>query len=228
MRKQCSQPELAGLLHAYELGLTSKPETDAFEAHLMRCDYCLERLEAFAEQAGYLRKNNEVARAIQSALLSDPKSAARHSIRNLLWPVELPRLLRPAATLTALAAVLIVALIGWLTPPSTSVSPLTSIQLSPYRDGSAVTYTVTDDAEVMLSFAFPEARPGGRYHIELFREATSILRVPEFRSFDRFGIGRLFVPTRLLDPGSYLLIVGDRAGQADPRAIEYHFVIARP
>jgi hypothetical protein len=58
----CTDPDLGHLIAHYELGQLSDTERDAFEQHLLRCEFCAQEVEAMHDVANALLANREAIR----------------------------------------------------------------------------------------------------------------------------------------------------------------------
>ncbi len=88
----CRDRQLGAMLHHYELGLLSDEDRLRFEAHLLECDNCYERLDRFEKAARLMRTDDSVRAAVsdQGEPVQSPASS---------WASS--RMFRTVATLAA-------------------------------------------------------------------------------------------------------------------------------
>jgi len=116
---ECKDKQLGKLLHAYELGMLSGEESDAFEVHVLECKYCNDRVQQLRDTCNLLRHSSElrdfVGHLDENADTSTKSSESKES------PSAGPS--RKRSLLPAWAAALIVLVIVLLKPWSIQFRP---------------------------------------------------------------------------------------------------------
>jgi len=93
----CSDKHFEEMLHAYELGMLSDADREAFELHMMDCRSCFEKAQKMAEAAAMVRRDPDIRSAIEKIAEPDaeedraeatdePRSFFRRKLRLSLVP----------------------------------------------------------------------------------------------------------------------------------------------
>ncbi|HOP06307.1 MAG TPA: tetratricopeptide repeat protein [candidate division Zixibacteria bacterium] len=65
MNGECRDKRFSEMIHAYELGRLTDEERQEFELHLMECEYCFKRVQAFRETTNLLLHDRDVQSEIK-------------------------------------------------------------------------------------------------------------------------------------------------------------------
>jgi hypothetical protein len=227
MSRACIDKNLSRQLHAYELDMLSEQERDAFECHLLECDFCFEDLKQFAPRGTILSAAPQI-RQLLDEMFPQPQSGTSlvKRIWQILWPDGMPAIVRPAVLIAVLLLMIYPAQLGFRIISKPDISPVREIALMQAR--SPETFVVDPDQSVVLSFLCPKGEPGETYSVVLSDESrASIYTEEEYSDVDNYGVGRLLLPGRLIRPGDYKLSVRTSRQMPDePQASEYIFHIA--
>lgn len=107
---KCTDPQFGRLLHEYELALLSESESDAFEQHLLKCDFCFEELKVLSGAAKHLREDPVVRQRLREVDEALVESSQRSGIWQLIWP-DTHILLKPAIAYAAIVLLVPLALL---------------------------------------------------------------------------------------------------------------------
>jgi hypothetical protein len=133
MTARCVDPEIGGLLAAYELGLADASERLAFEAHLAACDVCAD--DAFASADAAAVATGDAARVVRG-LAVGPGLLAR-LLRPFRDLARRPHVLVPALTTAGAVGLLVLWRLGAPDPASLAiVEPAPYVPLA-VRDAGA-------------------------------------------------------------------------------------------
>ena len=72
---KCTDMRLGNRLYAYETGLLTGPELEEFELHLLTCQHCNDRAQAFHQEARMIRHDPEVKQAAAELARTEEVSA---------------------------------------------------------------------------------------------------------------------------------------------------------
>jgi tetratricopeptide (TPR) repeat protein len=129
---ECTNKKLAGMLHAYELGLLSDDDRVQFEQHLIECDRCFAEATRLSEAARLLKLDPETRQRVQE--VTRPQSDLGHGSAK---PRRLMRALIPVAV--TIAVVLVLVLKDWrieITPSDSVLAVANRIAILPFDDVS--------------------------------------------------------------------------------------------
>jgi hypothetical protein len=224
--KECDEPDIGGLLHAYELGLLSLADEQRVETHVIGCDTCFAALREFESAALLLRTKDFAAAVVQDLAASHGRNDVknRHTWRAWLWP-DSPLLLRPAISLAVILCLLYPAWLGLNGNSSETVRAVPAVTLLPVRSGETPAVEIDRlNGDVLVVFVTDPPMFGQMCTIQVVGEAgEELFRIDDYRDLDEFGCGRLLIPTKLIHPGIYTLTVSSEDTSASVRSVEYKF-----
>ncbi len=222
--KECNDPSIGQLLHAFELGILNDKERESFELHLAQCEYCFEKFMQFQEVTLQIRVDEE-AQEIVSDMVSPPTPPIRSRIR--VWLFELiPRLKSPKLVLAQM--ILIVAIYAgftnWL---GTGVQQ--TLYLMPER-GAAGNILLLDKGEkAKIIFDMSKSNPQKQYLIGVFSPDDEIvvsnIDYSLNTEFQGRIIGSVRIPVDNFAPGNYILRVSHENAAYDSTLYEYEFAV---
>jgi len=218
---KCIDPKIGNMLHAYELDTLNDEELDLFEAHLMQCDYCFENLVSFEKTSDVLKSDSRIMAVVEERLKRDQEPTAKESIwRQITFP-DITRILRPAFLLVIIILLIYPAYLG-LVGNRDDISYLYPIGLSSFRSASIDNHEITADQGIVLSFACPNYTAEKTYAVLISNEYDNVIFDDDrFTNFDRYGIGRVYLPHDLLQSGLYLVEIYNT--EYDESGVAYKF-----
>ena len=206
---KCTNPEIGKMLHAYELDTLNDRETDLFEAHLMVCDHCFENLARYAETSEILKADTRIQAVVKERLDRDEQPESAMTLRDKLFHPRIAMILRPAFLLIVIVLLLYPAYLG-IFGTRNDVSYLYPIGLSSFRSASVDHHEITADQDIVLSFACPNFNTESRYAIVIGDDNGDVIYDNDhFTNFDKYGIGRVYLPHELLRSGLYAVVITD-------------------
>lgn len=221
---KCTNPEVGRLLHAYELNTLDDDQVNRFEAHMLNCDYCFEELRRFDTEAHLLFDNPEIRSLVRPAPVREAESPIANLWRRLLSP-EIPFLLRPIALIVVIMILVYPAYMGIMHRENDSAS-LYPIGLSALRSTSVDSYAIPPGDDVALSLACPACDIGAGYALSIIQETGRVVYDnPHFAGFDKYGVGRLYLPRKLLGTGLYTVTVSSETDTSS--LVVYQFRITK-
>ena len=205
MSEPCSETRMKALLHAYELGMISDEEKDAFEAHLLDCEDCFQQVKEFMPRATLLAVSPSIKKQLEASFAGEKREGSIwRKLQQVLWPEGLPVVLKPAALVCVMLLMLYPAYLGIVGSPGNQVVTVQEIGLVPTR--SIQTFTVEPDQDVVLSFVCPGIIAGQTCTVTLYNNSGDVIhQEDDFSGIDSFSVGRLMIPHRLIAPGKYRL-----------------------
>ena len=109
----CTDKNMGVLLHAYELGMLSEKEKDAFEAHLLDCKFCFQQLKEFAPRGTTLTISPEIKKVLDEVHRQQAsKDPLLQKLWRMLWPEGVPAVVKPAVLLCVLLLMIYPARLG--------------------------------------------------------------------------------------------------------------------
>lgn len=225
---ECIDRKTGALLHAYELSALSSEKAESFEIHLMKCNYCFKEVASFSAQADLLRENqtviDETARTAERDYASSEKPGLINRLLSNLWPKS-PIIFRPAISFLIIILLLIPAYQGIRIDDEAGIKPVETISLYPDRS-AGVKEVVVGEADIVLSFVFPDAIVDKEYIIELSDiRGNILLREDSFTGFDEYQTGYLFMPSGKFKPGIYQLTISDPETASNENTQVFRFKI---
>ncbi len=229
MRGSCKDSKMHSMLHAYELGMLSGGEKDEFEAHLLECEFCFAHIKEFMPRGAILVASPEIKRLLGSVVGERQSTESRRrKIWELIWPQRLPVLLRPAILIGLLVLIIYPAYVGIFDRPGDKVTSVAEIGL--WQARSKMAYAVEEGDAVVLSFVCPDGESIRGYSVVLTNPLGKVIYADEeFQGVDKYRVGRLLLPRKVVSPGEYILVVrslGDVQGNLS--SLEYSFEIQLP
>jgi hypothetical protein len=225
---KCIDPEHGNLLHLYELNGLSKQDTDRFEIHLLKCEYCFNELNEFVENAETIRNSIYLPEEVEKSLdREDYFDPIPESIWRRIWP---PKPFRSFAVVSYLLIILLAIPsffgIKQIIDAREKIEPIQMISLTDSRASQRAAFRTSPGIEGVIVFLVPSALPGKKYQITIITDAgDEIMRDDNFDRLDEFGIGKLSFPRTLMKHGGYRLIILDQAADSVLSRYEYRFQI---
>ncbi|MCP4684405.1 MAG: tetratricopeptide repeat protein [bacterium] len=108
---QCIDTKYETMIHAYELGVLSEKDREAFELHLLECESCFEAVRGFEDSSRLLRSDADVRSSVEEILDEGSSLPSRQEGSGERSSVWMPRWV-PVAVIAA-AAVLLIVLKPW-------------------------------------------------------------------------------------------------------------------
>ena len=225
MSDKCTDENVGRLLHAFELGMLSQEESESFINHCLVCEYCSRQLADFQPAAEILTNDPQVPAVLEGRRHGkDRTGVPNRTLLDFLWP-DFPLILRPGILILALLLLSYPAYMGVAGRGQRGVSPLQSVELAPQRASQAVKLETEPKTDVVLSFLYPGARKDGEYQLSLSYEGSKLYQDSHFAGFDSFGVAHILLPSKLVRPGQYHLVVEDNQGSAQTQKLEYKFTL---
>jgi len=225
MKDACKDPEIGALLHAYEIGALPEEDVERFEKHLLGCEFCFAEVSRFASRAELLRSDPQVQNEL-TGLAPEPRPAPPWAARlwRRLWP-EGPIAFKPAVAYFLVMLLAYPAYLGFRQPDE-GIRELQSITLLQTRSTTMPSLKLSSESDAIVAFHFDGAKPRQAYRVELSNsDGTVIIRDDAFRAFDDLEIGRLLLPRRLMETGTYHLTINDPNDTSALGQQEYQFGI---
>jgi hypothetical protein len=204
--KRCTEENIGRMLHAYELGQLDPELQDAFEVHLLSCDYCFEQVSQFDEAASLLRTDSAVQRQVRSAaVVEEPWGSFFSRLSELLWPKK-HLLLKPALIYLVVALLAFPAYIGIRQLGERPVNDVQSLLLTGTR--SAGGREVTAGEPLVLMFRIDGAREGSKYRVVIQgANGRNIYYNSEFTNFNDREMATVLLYADVLSAGRYTIEV---------------------
>jgi hypothetical protein len=225
---ECTDPDLGALLHAYELHALSDRDTELFEIHLLKCEYCFNEVKQFESSADVMREDDDVKEIVTASVEEDRESAPwAKRLWQHLWP-KAPFVFRPALAYLLIVIMAIPAYHGlrYAARDDKQIRPLQAITLVSGRSTQEAVLKISSDRDGTISFHFSGAVPGKSYRVVIeAEEGKEVVRYDNFDVFDKYGMGELFFPLTKMRPGEYRLIIIDPSVEYPPNTREYWFKI---
>jgi len=219
MNRECIDPKIGSMLHAYELGSLSDSDLENFEIHLMECEFCFKEVSEFEAKSQILLKDNDVQREV-----SDATAKSGH-LKDYLWP-DCPLIFKPAIAIFLILLLIYPAYLGISQNGNENVRAVRSLSLFPTRSGDVEEISLNSKTDFVLSFAFPDAVERQAYSVDLRDDSGNIIYENEsFTGFDRFKMGSILISSEILHSGTYRLIISDSDSTAARKPLVYDFVI---
>jgi len=215
---QCVNTELGEMLHAYETGVLSEHDSEAFEVHLIECRYCRNEVLRFETASTMIRHDptfRDIADSIESSK-PEPKSFFK-SILSFLWP-NTPLIFKPAIGFLLILLLAYPAYLGVMVQTGSisveSIGPGERVMtLSAYRSISVPSFAADESVRIDLSASYQYIEYDGR---PLIIRIVSVETEKEvFRSDDWQLSQELRIPANSLDPGKYSLELEDPKGEIE-------------
>ncbi len=224
----CTDPSVGSLLPAYELQTLSDDDAKTLELHLMQCDHCLEEALSFEEEAGALRTSDRAREAIrQIAAKSEEKESFWARLLGYLWP-QTPLVFRPALTWALVVALAVPAFnsLTSLDDATDAARPAQTIRLVGMRSATGNILSIESGLDGAIAFAAPGFSEGTEYNaIVLDSAGVETLRLENFGTIDRAGMGQIILPHAMMQPGLYSLVVTDPNDVSGQRKCQYRFKV---
>ncbi|MBD3233825.1 MAG: hypothetical protein GF315_08890 [candidate division Zixibacteria bacterium] len=222
--KECNDPSIGQLLHAFELGVLTEKERESFELHLAQCEYCFEKFMQFQEVTLQIRAGEE-AREIVSDMAFPSAPSILSRIR--AWLLELiPRLKSPKLLLAQMILILAIyaGFTNWL---GTGVQQ--TLYLMPERGSVGNILMLDDGGKAEIIFDMSKANRQKQYLIGVFSPDDEIVisNVDYSLNTEFRGriIGKVRIPVNVLMPGNYILRVSNENAAYDSALYEYEFMV---
>jgi len=220
----CINPKIGDMLHAYELKQLPEKETEIFELHLLECAECFEKVGQFEKIADIMTGNREVRETIKGMKFEeDLESGLLKRILGSLWP-NTRLFLKPAIGYLMILVLAYPAYLGIKGQKEGDIRQVETLSLVPNRSVSADIEAGTSD--ILLSFVFRGAVPGGSYSVRLIdSNGKLIYKNDNFNDFDNYEVGRLVFTPSSVPKGNYILTIEDIGGESPNSKQEYSFGI---
>lgn len=215
---ECKDKELGKLIHAYELNNLADKDIERFETHMLKCEYCFERVKEFAAYAREIRESRNIKEKVNRL-----SASAREKGRRYLFPGRLLSF-RPIFLYLLIVAIIIpgfFALKGVITNGEAQV-----IRLMPTRMSYDNIFRISAGVDGIIYFGLEDIDPEKDYQIVITAEdGSEVMRYDKFRDFDVRGAGKLTFPLEKMQKGRYSLIISEREGGGLVILSEYRFKI---
>lgn len=216
--KKCSNTGVGDLLHGYELNILNAAEADAFELHMLECEYCRNELVSFEGAAEYIRSSDGSRRIVEDVIRSNdsPRSFVQ-SVVNQIWPRNVILPLRPAFLM-----VLLMLIVGTKYVTRTSEMPIPQriypidrlTSLASMRTGEQGKIFKAAERNV-LTVIFNDISIESKYLLKIISKSDGKEHYSnENTRFNESGATLLLLEPNSLPPGEYLIKLQDSAGNA--------------
>jgi anti-sigma factor RsiW len=221
--KNCRQPELGKLLHAYELGMLSDDDRTRFEAHLLDCEACFGEITQLEGVSSLLRDDVDVAALIRREAAPTASKPLLARWRESLWPQK-NLLLRPAMLYLLLVLAIYPAYRGLKAPDTSFIESVQTLNLTGMR--SLTSEKIVPNKSLAVRFRYVGSEVGHAYVVALTTEQGETLFIDSFfTGFDETETAQLLIPAKLLTVGRYDLTITDPTGIEHNSEQTYTFTI---
>lgn len=221
----CTDPRIGVLLHAYELHALSEDETERFERHLLKCDYCFEQVQAFASAATVLADDGDVKKLVDRQVNVQPKNLRSGNwFRRHLWP-DSPLLLRPGLLYAVIVLMLIPTLRSLRMAGEPRIAPVQTAVFSQSRSAIQPEFSLSEGEYGVAAVVYREARQGTCYRVVVRHERGKYSSRTRLCNFDVHGTGHLALSLNNLPLGSYRLEIHEPEAHAAEPAACYYFTV---
>jgi hypothetical protein len=190
------------------LGLLDDLEKEQFEIHLLGCGHCLAQMEKLNEPVAVMRTD----RAIQEAVAAqcDETDSGHNRLTSLGYRAWSATDVRFRPVFVVMVAVLLL-IAGYVMSEYLSRLDVTTVQtvtLAPNRSAANETFDRSLDQDGLLSIVVENAAPGRRFDlVVLDSRGRELSRPSPFNAADSFVVCRLLFPSKLMNPGTYSVLV---------------------
>ena len=230
MKNECTDPEIGGLLHAYELGLLKDDEKDLFETHLLSCNHCYNEVKIFAPRGAMLRGAPDIGLALREKPMEDNGQISfGEKLRRLLWP-KTPVLLRPTVLYIICLLLLVPSYIGLKSfiagDGRDGMKSVQVIYLTTARSSYKNVFEVDAGNDGIISFSCPGVVMDKSYRLEILTgDGSPVFVNSSFDGFDEWGTAQLLFPNKIMQIGEYQLIIKDSSEGKSTVLCDYKFGI---
>lgn len=215
---KCTDRHLGDMLHAYELGILEEDDQREFEAHLLVCDQCFERVQALLPQAALLRHAPEVE-AIAREAVKKGEAEDKSSVSLVRRLVS-----TPVVRYLAAAAILIVAAVPVVRYSVFDGAPDQEIFLSAVRGSEDAVIDLSAGGRVAITFAVPGVTESSVCAVTIFdQKGDTLFSDPSLSGFGRAGQAVVELETSAFHPGIYVLSA-ERCTHAADSVRQYYFL----
>jgi len=223
---RCNDNNMGDMLHAYELNLLSQEEKDAFEVHVLNCDYCFGQIKEFSPRGRLLISSPELKNILAEDGIS--QKSFIHNISKYLWPDELPIFLRPAILLPLLIIIVILLSDSYMNIQHEMIRSARVIYLTPERATSTADIKLRLNEELILTFVYLGCEPDKNYQLSLTSSTGDTVYFDDkFKDFDDYDAGRLIIPAVKLSGGAYQLTITNQESNSPESRQVYNFKITK-
>jgi len=204
----CIDPKIGMLLHAYELGALSPEDDEAFELHILKCDYCVKQLSEFEVEADLIRKDESIKDTVLKSEYDQKKESVFGKFKRCFWP-RVPLLLKPAITYLIILFMAIPCFRA-LISPTTGFGALQAIRLNEERASDLPVLFKGKGESGTVYFRLRDVKTGDLYQVQLIEEQTN--KVVESEALiieDNSGLMHLYISLNNKRAGIYKLTVLD-------------------
>ena len=210
---KCINPELGGMLHAYELNQLPDDKKEIFEQHLLDCGFCFDEVRKFEKVSDLIIGERDVRETIKGVVAEETRKAGSsfwQKTLELLWP-QTRFVLKPAVAYFLILLMAYPAYLGIRKARENEIRQVMPLNLVPNRASSAS--IERSDKDILLTFVFSGADPEGTYTVEIESAGGEIIYLNKnFQGFDKYGAGRLILPATKVTKGEYKLRIIDQKG----------------
>lgn len=218
MKTKCNNTIEGAKLHAYELDLLSKDETEQFEMHLMNCESCLSNLNSFTAEAKLLNKSAMIKEQI-SGIIQSLNTQNISSAPQRLSGFSNFKLILGLVIIISLGAFGISQLINNRTHQTQK------IKLAPSRSLNEA--IVNDGSDFEFLFVYENSSVDKCYVVKIVNaEQQLIYENSRFCDFDQHNLGRLTLEAEKFPVGHYKLTITDPENSSLTATQEYRFTIS--
>ena len=195
---ECVDPRIGTMLHAYELNALEDEETELFEAHSLKCDYCFRKISSFDREAMLLSHDSDIHRIVNSACLSESeggRSRLTGRVGKYIWP-DTPLIFRPALAYLLILLMIYPVYLGLKGTPDRDIHAVrNTVYLSTLRSASRrQVLSIDKDAGAVMIY-YDDADTARAYTLVIESEGgREILHKEKFVQFDRFGNSLVLIP----------------------------------
>jgi len=219
----CIDPQIGVMLHAYELNALTEAQSESFEAHLLKCDYCFRRVSDFDREAKLLALDPEVRELVISAGPGgEGKDHLMEKIRRYIWP-DVPLIFRPALAYLLVLIMIYPVYLGLRGRDHRDIRSIrNTVYLSDLRSVTQRPVLTIDHGEGAVMIYYDEAETDRAYTLVVESDSgREVFRKPNFVRFDRSGNSLVIISRDYLPKGKYLLRIVDPRAGAQKRPPEY-------
>jgi len=218
----CKDSRFADMAHAYQLNALPEQEAERFELHMIDCEVCFAKVQAFAAESIAIRGDSIIRGEVEEVVGQQlGRKSLLQRIWDFFWP-DVPFLMKPG--IAYLGALLVLAVAIPLSQDTPRIRTLHTVTLASVRSAPDVVLKGNSDKDFVLHFQLDPCNTKRAYGLLIqSQKGSTRFRQEDFRGFDGHGVGFLFLPSDCLEPGQYKLVVFDPATDQDTTIREYSF-----
>jgi hypothetical protein len=205
MNKECNDPAVGSMLHAYEICALTDEDAEKFEVHLLKCRSCFDKVLRFSASADLLRKDRSIRKEVERAMGGVTKHGTfGQKVRQHFWSV---------VAVTIIAMLLYPAWVGLKRFDGPKIRAIEVIPLVPTRTASSPINQPTVGNDFLLNISFDTDAAGKDFVVLILNAESDTLYMGDVRSeTDSTATEAVLVPYETLSQGGYRIILMDTVG----------------